>query len=203
MDNFFLVILLLGALAGLAFMLAAAGLFFKRISGQTTIEIKPLGTLKTGQNGTVLALVGMVLFYFACTSYAQVRHLAVLKMKVALANTALDSAQASLNRSESLLSDYQDYTRKLSELAVGRSLKFQGTLDTAATDPLNTPRRWLLRLDRPMLVGGRLTDTVAINLPQEDLNLLLGKRVEVRGIPLARNDPDFGRLMVISADTTK
>jgi hypothetical protein len=44
---------------------------------------------------------------------------------------------------------------------------------------------------------------VAVNLPQEDLNSLLGKRVEVRGIPLLRNDPDFGRLMVISADTTR
>ena len=202
MDTFFLLILLLGALAGLACLLAAAVLFFKRIGGQTSIVVKPLGTLKTGQNGTVLALAGMVLFYFACTSYTQVRHLADLKLKYAKTNLLLDSAQAGLNQAENLLEDYQDYTRKLSGLAAGKSLKFKGTLDTVAAPDSLGPRRWLLRLDRPVLVAGQMTDTLAVNLPQEDLNSLVGKRVEVRGIPLVKSDPDFGRLIVISADTT-
>jgi hypothetical protein len=202
MDTFFLLILLTGALAGLALMLAAAVLLFKRISGQTTIEIKPLGTLKTGQNGTVLVLVGAALFYFTCTAYAQVKHLADLKVSLAQTNTALDSAQTNLVRADSLISNYELYTKKLSDLNMDKSVKFKGILDTAAVTDTLAPRRWLLRLDRQMMVGGKMTDTVAVNLPQEDLNSLLGKRVEVRGIPLLRNDPDFGRLMVISADSS-
>ena len=46
-----------------------------------------------------------------------------------------------------------------------------------------------------------MPDILAVKMPQKDLCYLAGKRVEVRGTPLTGIGQDFGRQIMISADS--
>lgn len=91
LDDFFFVLLLVGAIFGLLCVIVGIYLLIKRFAGRTEINIPIFGTLKTAESGVAVLFIGVFLFAFSIGAFAQTRKLEVQTKKVDALTSQVDA----------------------------------------------------------------------------------------------------------------
>jgi len=171
--------MLIGALAGLVCVAIGVYLLFKKYTGQTEINIRPFGTLKTTHNGIVLLFIAVFLFVFSSVGYAQTRKLSTTTLQ--------------LNESKILNASLSQQLFK-----VGNSIILVGQL-VQTVIPDSKTKRLVVRLDSPMKIANQEVSAVDVAFVLEDIKKYVGKHVELTSVPITLKSVHRGDYVAVSA----